>query len=309
MFQKYLKLILFSSVLLYASPKAFNSLGDELEAFQEDCKTFQKTSVIPVKIKNECISFNSQTIKVFKVGYKLDPYVDSNNISESKLSKYLSLLNNLDKSKENILHLIYSEAKKARKQNNTKYYIQMIANDKVKLYASDYTFMKNHKEIFDKNERYISHLKYLESLRPIETKEKIKVATIKKKTENKVKNKRKKTLNHNSPISRVDMVDGSGYMKNDFLVVGFYYRNRSTDKLIFWKNGTISTECKVYGNAGNWIKSIQGSLLGQLSNNTITNAHQNIYIKLRKTHYESAILDCSLNIYGKTIRTRDIVPI
>ena len=164
MFLKYLKLIFFSITLLQASPKAFDSLGNELEAFQKDCKTYQKVSSLPTKIKKKCKNFNSQTDKAFKVGYKLDSYADSDNISEKKLNKYLVLLRKLDESKEDILSLIYSEAKKARKQNNTKHYSQLIENSKIKLYSSDYEFMKKNQNIFSKNERYTSHVRYLKSL-------------------------------------------------------------------------------------------------------------------------------------------------
>jgi hypothetical protein len=164
MFYKYLKLILLSTVLIQASPKAFDSLGNELEAFQKDCKIFQEISSLPVKIKKKCKTFNAKTIKVFKVGYQLDPYIDSNNVNEKKLNKYLALLRNLNTSKENILSLIYTEAKKARKQNNIKYYSQLIANKKVKLYASDYKFMEKNKDTFAKNERYLSHIRYLKAL-------------------------------------------------------------------------------------------------------------------------------------------------
>ena len=165
MFHKYLKFILLSTVFIQASPKAFDSLGNELEVFQKDCTTYQKVSSLPAKIKKKCKNFNSQTNKAFKVGYKLDPYIDSDNISKKKLNRYLALLRKLDKRKEDILNLIYSEAKKARTQNNTKYYSQLIVNDKIKLYSSDYEFMEKNKSIFGQNKRYISHINYLKNLK------------------------------------------------------------------------------------------------------------------------------------------------
>ena len=164
--------------------------------------------------------------------------------------------------------------------------------------------MDKNKDSFAKNERYISHIKYLKSLE--ESRKPILInippeeaVSTNKKNLNKSKNEPKKTSNYISPISRVNMITTFGYMKNNFLNVGFYYHNRSTDKLIFWKKGTVSADCKVYGNAGDWIKPRQGSLIGQLSNNTITSSLQKIYIELRKTHYELVIIDCSLTINGK----------
>ena len=154
MLYKYLKLIIFSTLLLQAAPEVYSSLGDELETFQEDCRIYKKMSSLPEKIKKSCTSFNSKTIKVFKVGYELD---DSENINELKLNKYLKLLRELDESKNNILRLIYSEAKKARNENNIKYYSQLISNNKVKLEDLDYEFMKKHKSIFAKNVHYKNH--------------------------------------------------------------------------------------------------------------------------------------------------------
>ncbi|MCW8821055.1 MAG: hypothetical protein OQK45_02420 [Sulfurovum sp.] len=163
MFHKYLKLILVSTALLQAGPKVFNSLGNELEAFQKDCKRFQKISMIPVEIKEECNTFYIQLNKAFEIGYKLDTYVDSDNINERALDRYLILLRQLDKRKENILGHIYTEASKARKENNFTYYRQLIANDKVELYASDYEFMKENIKIFSKNARHLHH-KHIQDL-------------------------------------------------------------------------------------------------------------------------------------------------
>jgi hypothetical protein len=166
MFYKYIKLIVVSTVLLQASPEVFSSLGDELEAFQEDCKGFEKLSLIPEKIKKRCNAFYPKMTKVFEIGYKLDPSVESDtNINEKKLNRYLSLLRHLDKRKDKILFLVYSEAKKARKEKNFTYYSQLISNDKIKLYSWDYEFMEKNKKIFSKNKRYISHIKYIEYLR------------------------------------------------------------------------------------------------------------------------------------------------
>ncbi len=162
---KYIKLIVVSTVLLQAAPQAFNSLGDELEAFQEDFRSFQKVSQVPVEIKEKCKLFYPQLHKAFEVGYKLDPYIDDDNINEKELNRYLKLLRKLDKNKENILHLIYAEASKARKQKNFTYYSQLIANDSIELYSVDHEFMGKNKKIFSKNKRYISHIKYMEELR------------------------------------------------------------------------------------------------------------------------------------------------
>jgi len=146
------------------SPKAFNSLGNELEAFKEDCQTFQKITKIPVAIQESCNKYYLQLNKAFELGYKLDPSVEKDNVNEKELHKYLFMLRHLDKRKEKILGHIYAEARKARKQNNFSYYGELTANYKVKLYGSDYEYMEKYKKIFSKNARYLSHTKHLQVL-------------------------------------------------------------------------------------------------------------------------------------------------
>ena len=172
MFYKYLKLVLVSSVFLQASPEVFSSLGDELEVFQKDCRGFEKLSLMPEKIKKRCQVFYPQLAKAFEVGYKLNPYVESDMlINEKKLNQYLSLLRNLDKKKSNILFLVYSEVSKARKEKNFEYYSQLVSNDNIKLYSVDYEFMEKNEKIFSKHKRYISQLEYIEYLRTERLKE------------------------------------------------------------------------------------------------------------------------------------------
>jgi hypothetical protein len=161
---KYIKLIVVSTVLLQAAPQAFNSLGDELEAFQEDCRSFEKVSSVPAEIKEKCKVFYPQLTRAFEVGYKLDPYIDDENINEKEVNRYLKLLRKLDKRKEKILHLLYAESSKARRQKNFTYYSQLIGNYNIRLYSVDYEFMEKNKKIFGHNKRYISHIKYIEEL-------------------------------------------------------------------------------------------------------------------------------------------------
>ena len=178
MFYKYLKLILVSTVFLQASPEVFSSLGDELETFQEDCKGFEKLSLLPEKIKKKCQAFYPQVSKAFEVGYALNPYVESDTIiNEKKLNRYLSLLRKLDKKKSNILFLVYTEVSKARKEKNFEYYTQLISNDNIILYSIDYEFMEKNEKIFSKHKRYIAKREYIEYLRSQRLKEQIRYVT------------------------------------------------------------------------------------------------------------------------------------
>lgn len=146
------------------SPKAFHSLGNELEEFNRDCQSFQKINGISAQIHNGCSKYQQQLKKAFELGYKLDPSVDAENVNEKASKRYLSKLRLLDQRKENILKLLYVEARKARDNNDFNYYGALTENYKVRLYNSDYTYMEKHKKVFGNNARYIAHNKHLQRL-------------------------------------------------------------------------------------------------------------------------------------------------
>ncbi|MGB5506197.1 MAG: hypothetical protein WBM70_05860 [Sulfurovum sp.] len=201
MLRKYIKLIVVSTVFLQAAPQAFSSLGDELEAFQEDCRSFQKISMISAEIQKECNRFHLQANNAFKIGYKLDPSVEQENVNEKALNRYLSLLRHLDKRKEKILGYIYLETRKARKENNFSYYGELIENHKVKLYDSDYEFIGKHKKVFSKNTRYIANSKYIQELEE---------ERLKKEKANK-KRRKKNILQSELPIGLMDHVSPKAF--------------------------------------------------------------------------------------------------
>ncbi len=146
---------------MQASPKLFESYGDKMESFENDCKAYQKVSQLPIEIKNECKVYNSKMNAAFNYGYKLDPYVDQDNIDLDQAEKYNILLHSLEDKKENILDSIYSETRRAREENNINYYKLLIGSSQAKLYSSDYKFMSSHEEQFSGQPQYI---KYKEKL-------------------------------------------------------------------------------------------------------------------------------------------------
>ena len=205
MFHKYLKLIVVSTVLLQATPKAFDSLGNELEAFKGDCQTIQKITKIPVAIQKACKNYQLQLNKAFDTGYKLDPSVEQENVNEKKAYQYLTMLRHLDKGKEKILKLVDVEVQKARKESNFNYYGALISNEKVKLYHSDYAFMGKHKKHFSNNARYISNIQYIQDLEEERLKEeRAKQAQYKKR-------KKKKILQSGLSISLTDQVSPKAF--------------------------------------------------------------------------------------------------
>ena len=106
--------LLFTSTL-QAAPKAFDSLGNELEAMQKDCKQYLKDPQRSKKLKATCKKFNAKVNKAFKVGYPLDASVESDTADEKKTGRYLALLRKADKSGESLRELKRSREKKERK--------------------------------------------------------------------------------------------------------------------------------------------------------------------------------------------------
>ncbi len=170
MFHKYLISIAIFTILVQSSPKLFESYGNKMETFQDDCSAYQNDKRIPTQIKKKCRIYISHTGKAFKYGYKLDPYVDSDNINLDKVEKYNIYLHNLEEEKDNILSLVYQEAKKARDKNNIDYYKLLIENDQMILYVSDYAFMEEHKEQFKEHSQYLRHKKKMDDQEKIRLK-------------------------------------------------------------------------------------------------------------------------------------------
>ncbi len=109
----------------HAAPKVYASLGNELEVLQQSCELYQKSTMISDDIKTKCQAYNKKVAKAFKVGYKLDPLANSNNISEAKLNEYLNLLRSADENREKLTSFISSKIKKARLEDNVDQYIQL----------------------------------------------------------------------------------------------------------------------------------------------------------------------------------------
>ncbi len=190
MLHRYLKLMLFSTLLLQASPELFITYGEGLERFQKYCESSKKISLLPAKIKNKCHTYIFKTNQAFKLGYKLDRNVDNYGITENQKNKYLLLLDNLDKRRNHISTLIRSEMRKAEEQNNPKYYYQLIYGFEPELRHLDYKFMKKHKDIFAKNYYYTQ----------LEEKEKKKEKIQHKKEKEKEKEKEKLSLESKQEI-------------------------------------------------------------------------------------------------------------
>lgn len=162
MFYNYLKLILFLTIFLHAAPELYITYGEQQERFKKDCQKYKKASLLPEAIKNKCDIYISKANYAFKFGYKLDHHIANYTLSENQKNQYLFLLDKLNKSREDILGLIYFERKKARKEKHIEYYQQLIVGVDVKLSTLDYEFMNKHKAFFLSDYRYMAYQRKIE---------------------------------------------------------------------------------------------------------------------------------------------------
>lgn len=239
MFYRYLKLLVFSTLVLQAAPKAFDSLGNELEEFRGDCQSFQKITDLSTQIYNACNDYRLKLTEAFDIGYRLDPSVEQQNANEKALQRYLSKLRILDKQREKILGLLYIEARKARNEGNLNYYGALIENYKVSLYDSDYAFLGKHKKEFGTHPRYIANVAYILDMEEDRLrKERAKEGQYKKR-------KRKKVLESGIAMSAMDQVSPKAFHSLGNELEEFYRDCQSFQKITGISAG-ISSACSKY---------------------------------------------------------------
>ena len=145
--------------LLQSAPKAYDSLGNELEALQKDCEQYLKDPQVSKKLKATCEKFNLKVSKAFKVGYPLDDSVESGTADEKKAARYLTLLLKADESGDNLIEVIKSDTINARRDNNIKYFRFLIGYNKIALSSKNYEFMKQHHDEFQDHPVYKQAIK------------------------------------------------------------------------------------------------------------------------------------------------------
>lgn len=153
-------------------PETYSSLGKELALFKEDCIIYRNVNLLPKKIRQSCQQYIKDVKVAFKLGYGLDKSIDSENINKKQLDRYYVLLKNADKKREKLIEKIREEKYKARKNNDIKYYSQLLKGDQIKVGDEDYAFMKQHLDEFQNNLKYIAYEFKLQEKRREEQKRK-----------------------------------------------------------------------------------------------------------------------------------------
>ena len=231
-------------------PKVYASLGKELGVLQQDCKLLQESSLIPKEIQKKCKLYVAKVDTAFKFGYKLDSYIDSDNLSEAKLNKYLKLLRSAEEDRESLSRLLNNESYKARKQDNTKYYNQLILGSQINLNAEDYIFMMQHPDEMKDNPRYIQYIAMAERKKQ---KEELKGKKEKEEDDNIIENTEKDHVVDTS--SKLIEKNGLMYLSTqDMPYTGEYteyYKNKQVKKRVTYKNG------KRNGSSKKWFENGQ----------------------------------------------------
>jgi hypothetical protein len=173
------------TISVNAAPKTYRSLSSQLEPVQIDCKIYQNTASVSTTIRNSCKKYNHKVKKAFNLGYKIDSYLDSDNISEKKLENYLTLLKDADKYREIITSQIGREIIVARTNSNIPYYSDLILGgvNHFKLGDEDYFFIKKNQSELQGNPICIEYMTNLEKKSQEKEEEKKRIQFMKKEKE------------------------------------------------------------------------------------------------------------------------------
>ncbi len=105
-------------------------------------------------------------------------------------------------------------------------------------------------------------------------------------------------------LNSVDLITVSSYVKDGVLSIKFFYKNRDEDKYVYWKEGTVSCQCKVYEDVGN--KKKKQKIIG--IDKKLKRYDQRFYLDVPKQYLnkgKKAIIECSVNIGYKTLNVTD----
>ena len=234
---KYINTYIFATIIallltstLQAAPKAYDSLGNELEIQQKDCEQYMKEPKVSKKLIATCKTFNINVNKAFKVGYPLDASVESGTTDEKKAAHYLDLLLKADESRDNLIKVIKSDTIKARKSNNIKYFSFLIAYNKIVLSSKNYEFMKQHHEVFHDNPIYKQAITREAERKAEKKKAKEEEIAIAKEEATKKKQRPTKYL---SPSSRVTNYRPSSFNDQDPVGKLLEAENRRLDRTLY----------------------------------------------------------------------------
>lgn len=108
-------------------------------------------------------------------------------------------------------------------------------------------------------------------------------------------------------LSDVNLIRISSYVKDGVLKVSLLYKNRDRDELVFWKEGTVNCDCKVYENIGSILDAKKGQRITHV-NKMLKRSGQDFYVDIPERYLNKgkrAIIECLVNTGYKRLNASD----
>lgn len=107
-------------------------------------------------------------------------------------------------------------------------------------------------------------------------------------------------------IQDIDFLDMASHYKNGILTVSLLYKNRDTDQLVFWREGSITCNYVIYEYSDDdkkGSKILEGSKV-------LTRHAQDFYIDIPSSYLKDGsrgFIECEININGKPLIASNII--
>lgn len=95
-------------------------------------------------------------------------------------------------------------------------------------------------------------------------------------------------------IRNINLLDILAYVDNGVMKIAFLYKNRETDKSVYWREGQLTVDCQIYEKIGDRLRD-KGSRIG-FKNQRVTSFSQDIYWDVPKSLLDRgkrAVVECS----------------
>lgn len=111
-------------------------------------------------------------------------------------------------------------------------------------------------------------------------------------------------------LSDVDLITVSSYIKDGVLKVSIFYKNRDYDKLVYWRQGSVTCSYSIYEMEGRSINRQRGTEIDSGSK-TVTSFSQDFYIDIPESFLGNdkwGLIECEVDTgYVILISTDDFL--
>lgn len=113
------------------------------------------------------------------------------------------------------------------------------------------------------------------------------------------------------PIKSVDLIRVSATEQDGVIRIGLLYKNRDTDKLVYWNDGSAKCYCEIFENIGTLLDRKAGARIG-LVKKEVKSFSQDFYCDVPRSLQGRdmwAIIDCQVNTGFHQLRATDDIKI